>query len=372
VVTLRKTTSIVVTVVLLALSVLSVIRATRAQGGTQLELTLTQSNWAIGSNEIIGTFKSDANQAIAINLAHIFVDIVPAGLGGNCSNAPLMPNQTCSFTVTLGFSSSLIAPESGHLLDIVLPNDYVFWFTVFYGTNPVYEQQTSSGLDLSVGGIGLVADDWTSVVVLKLLIQNAKSTPVNLAASWWTIGVWTGPNSIDFVRQTEVAYESFSAGSSILSLLPGGTVIVTIKPKGAFTPGVLNLGGVYYYPLDIHLPDGSDIGLPCCTPGESFPQPLKMYAAKSTTTSTQFQGPTSSAQPSFPSDFFATHALQIGAVAFVLLSPAVVLGLHARLVGRRRDRHQRRSESSIMFCRECGARIPRTSEYCGKCGAKLV
>jgi hypothetical protein len=29
-------------------------------------------------------------------------------------------------------------------------------------------------------------------------------------------------------------------------------------------------------------------------------------------------------------------------------------------------------ESSMMFCRECGARIPRTSKYCGECGAKLI
>lgn len=295
-VTLKKTAFRLVTAVLLALSVVSVIEV-RAQGSMQLELT--QANWAIGSNQITGTFKNDGSQAIAINLARIFLDIVPAGIGGTCSNAPLTPNQTCTFSMTPGFSSSLIALGSGHVLDIVLPNDYAFWFTVFYSSSSTFERQSSSGLDMTNEGIGLIADDWTSVVVLKLLIQNAKSNPIDLAASSWTIGIWTGLNSMDFVQQTDVRYDSFSAGSSVSSFMPGGTVVVTIAPNRAFTPGVLNLGGVYYYPLDIHLPDGSTIGLPCCTPGEAFPPTLQPYATTSASTLIQSQTTSSSQSVTF-------------------------------------------------------------------------
>ena len=30
------------------------------------------------------------------------------------------------------------------------------------------------------------------------------------------------------------------------------------------------------------------------------------------------------------------------------------------------------NDSNMMFCRECGAKIPRSSRFCEKCGNKLV
>jgi ribosomal protein L40E len=293
-----------VTAVFLALSLLSIVGSTGVQvsqaisklSSTQLELTM-KYEWPIGSDMITGTFKNDGDQAIGIIIARVFLDIVPAELAGNCSEGDLVPSQACSFSITPGFSNNLIASGSGHSLVIVIPNNQAFWFTVFYSNTPVHHQQSSSGLTME--DIGLVANDWTSVVVLKLLIQNAKSTPVNLAASWWTIGIWTGPNSINFVKQTGVTYSSYSTGSSVSSLLPGGTVIVTIKPNRAFSPGVLNLGGVYYYPLDLHLPDGSDIGLPCCTPGEAYPPVLQPYTTTTASSNIESRTTTSSQAASF-------------------------------------------------------------------------
>jgi len=89
----------VITAVLLALSVLSVIGVALAQNGvardfTQLTLTM-KNNWTIGSKAISGTFRNEGNQAISISLARAFIDIVPASFAGSCLTAILVPGETC-------------------------------------------------------------------------------------------------------------------------------------------------------------------------------------------------------------------------------------------------------------------------------------
>lgn len=53
-----------------------------------------------------------------------------------------------------------------------------------------------------------------------------------------------------------------------------------------------------------------------------------------------------------------------------------VLGIVGGIAGATSDsgRHNRpifQSNSALMFCRECGARIARQSKYCPECGAKF-
>ena len=399
-VTLRYLSKLV-TAALLALSLFSVIGSVRGLSGTAPDFTAESStaqpeltmkyDWTVGSDVINGTFTNGGNVAIEMNLARVFIDIVPAELAGNCSEAPLTPSQTCAFSITPGFSNSLIAPGSGHSLDIVEPNGEPFWFTVFYSTSPVYgNQESASSVDLSVGGsigIVLVAADWTSVVILKLLIQNVMSTPVNLAASSWRIGIWTGPNSMETVEQTDVTYDSFSVGSSVSSLLPGGAVIVTIRPNEAFTPGVINLGEVYWYLLYINLPDGSRVGFPCCTPGQAFP-PTLQYTSTATTVSSPIQTTMSSQTVSLAKQGIFSLVAD-GLVLIVIISILGLIWIVASVLRSRRKSlgHIRAEEGEIVLqnkpqrdeipmqpqeikrkCRYCGAEVGPERLICDKCG----
>jgi hypothetical protein len=84
----------------------------------------------------------------------------------------------------------------------------------------------------------------------------------------------------------------------------------------------LKLGDVYYFPLYINLPDGTQVGFPCCTPGQAFP-PTLQYTSTATTASSLIQTTMSSQTVSLSNQ--GIFSLVTDALALIVITS--ILGL---------------------------------------------
>ena len=102
-------------------------------GGAQQvaeQLILESYSWDANSNQLTGSFKNVGTTPIALDSADAFISGTPVTL--LAAAQPLSPQQSTTFTVTVGNSNSLV-PGVAYTLKIVTASGSVFSYTIVFG-----------------------------------------------------------------------------------------------------------------------------------------------------------------------------------------------------------------------------------------------